>query len=107
MTQDAHSKIVRKTGSSKNMKQHAIGCEYIHIKVNDGQLTVLYSVGIRKVLHDQFISAHHRKPPLSNKAFVRTVREIKHDDVVSSGISVDELHDKHPQEWTNLALITL
>jgi len=26
MTQDAHLKIVRKTGSSKNKKQHAVGC---------------------------------------------------------------------------------
>jgi len=31
MTKDAHLKIVRKTGSSKNTKQHAIGCKYIHI----------------------------------------------------------------------------
>jgi len=38
MTQDAHLKKVRKTGSSKNKKQHAIGCESIHICVNDGQL---------------------------------------------------------------------
>jgi hypothetical protein len=29
MTQDAHLKIIRKTGSSKNKKQHAVGCEYI------------------------------------------------------------------------------
>jgi hypothetical protein len=27
MTQDAHLKIVHKTGSSKNKKQHAVGCE--------------------------------------------------------------------------------
>jgi hypothetical protein len=27
MTQDAHLKIVRKTGSSINKKQHAVGCE--------------------------------------------------------------------------------
>jgi hypothetical protein len=40
MTQDAHLKTVGKTGSSKNMEQHPIGCEYIHIKVIDGQLTV-------------------------------------------------------------------
>jgi len=40
MTQDAHLKIVCKTGSSKNKKQHAIGCEYIHITVNNGQLTI-------------------------------------------------------------------
>jgi len=31
MTEDTHLKIVRKTGSSKNKKQHVIGCKYIHI----------------------------------------------------------------------------
>jgi len=40
MTQDAHLTIVCKTGSRKNKKQHAVGCEYIHIKVNGSQLTV-------------------------------------------------------------------
>jgi len=40
MTQDAHLKIVRKTGSSKNKKQHAVGCEYIPIVANGGELTV-------------------------------------------------------------------
>jgi len=29
MTQDAHLKIVRKTGSSKNMKQHATGFNHL------------------------------------------------------------------------------
>jgi len=40
MTQDAHLKIVRKTGSSQKKKQHAVGCEYILIVANGGQLTV-------------------------------------------------------------------
>jgi hypothetical protein len=40
MTREAHLKIVRKTGSSKNKKQHAAGCKYIHIVANGGQLTV-------------------------------------------------------------------
>jgi hypothetical protein len=40
MTQDAHLKIVRKTESSKNNKQHAVGCEYIHIEVNGGQCSI-------------------------------------------------------------------
>jgi len=40
MTQDAHLKIVRKTGSRRNMKQHAVGCEYIHIDAIGSQLTV-------------------------------------------------------------------
>jgi len=38
MTQYAHLKIVCKTGSSKNKKQHAGGCEYILIETNGGQL---------------------------------------------------------------------
>jgi len=39
MTQDAHLKVVRKTGSSKIKKQHAVGCEYIMMVANSGQLT--------------------------------------------------------------------
>ena len=40
MTQDAHLKIVRKTGSRRNNKQHAVEGEYIHIAAIGGQLTV-------------------------------------------------------------------
>jgi hypothetical protein len=40
MTQDAHLKIVRKTGSRRNKNQHAVGCEYIHIDAISSQLTV-------------------------------------------------------------------
>jgi len=39
-TQDAHLKIVRKTASRNNKKQHAVGWEYIHIEAKGGQLTV-------------------------------------------------------------------
>jgi len=40
MTQDAHLKIVRKTASSKNKQQDAVGCKYMHILVNSRQLIV-------------------------------------------------------------------
>jgi hypothetical protein len=40
MTQDAHLKIVRKTGSRRNKKQHAVECQYIHIDAISSQLTV-------------------------------------------------------------------
>jgi len=40
MTQDAHLKIIRKSGSSANKQQHAIGCEYIRTVVNGRHLTV-------------------------------------------------------------------
>jgi len=39
MTQDANLKIVRKTGSSKNKKQHPVRCKYILIVANGSQLT--------------------------------------------------------------------
>jgi len=34
--QDAHLKMVHKTGLRKNMKQHAIGCESLHVDVQGG-----------------------------------------------------------------------
>jgi hypothetical protein len=40
-------------------------------------------------------------------AFVCTVRESEHHDVVSSGVFADEFADKHPHERTKQALITL
>jgi len=40
MTQDACLTLIRKTGSSTNKKQHAVGCEYIHIEANSSHLTV-------------------------------------------------------------------
>jgi len=39
-------------------------------------------------------------------AFVCTVREVEQHDVVSSVIFADEFPDKHPPEWTKMALIT-
>jgi hypothetical protein len=40
MTEDTHSKIAHKTGSSKNKKQHAIACKCIRITVTDSQQIV-------------------------------------------------------------------
>ena len=40
-------------------------------------------------------------------AFLRTVSEIEHHDVVSSGIFTDAFPDKHPHEWMKQASITL
>jgi hypothetical protein len=40
MTQDAHLEIVCKTGSSKNKNHYAVGCQYILLEANSGQLTV-------------------------------------------------------------------
>jgi len=64
-------------------------------------------VGVRRELRNEFIAARNGKPPWSTKAFVRTVCEIEHHDVVSSGIFADEFPDKRPHEWTKQALITL
>jgi hypothetical protein len=40
VTQDAHFKIVCKTGSRKIRMQHAVECESIHIEAKGGQLIV-------------------------------------------------------------------
>jgi len=40
-------------------------------------------------------------------AFIRTVHEIKHHDVYSSGIFADEFPNKHPLQWTKKAIIAL
>jgi hypothetical protein len=40
ITHNAYLKTVRKTGSSKIKQQHAVECEYIHMKANGSQLTV-------------------------------------------------------------------
>jgi hypothetical protein len=40
MTQVAHLKIVRKTSSRRNKKQHAVECQSIHSDAISGQLTV-------------------------------------------------------------------
>ena len=37
ITQVEHLKIVRKTGSRKTKKEHAVGC--VHLEANGGQLT--------------------------------------------------------------------
>ena len=107
MTQDAHLKIVRKTGSSKNKKQHAVGSEYIHMEANSGQLTVSRTAGVRRELHNECIAARNGKPPWSTKVFVRTVCDIEHHDVVISGIFPDESPHKCPREWTKQVLIRL
>jgi len=40
ITQGAHLKIVRKTGSRRNKMPRAVGCEYIDIHAIGGQLTL-------------------------------------------------------------------
>ena len=64
-------------------------------------------MGVRTELRNEFIAVHNGNPPWSTKAFVCTVRKIKHHDVVSSGIFADEFPEKHPRQCTKQALITL
>jgi len=107
ITQDAHLKMVRKTGSSNDKKQHAVECEYIYIEVNGRQLSVSCTLGMRRELHDKCIAARNGKPPSSTTAYISTLCEIKHHDVVTSGIFAYDFPDKHPREWTKQASITL
>jgi len=107
MTQDTMFKIVCKTGSSKNTKQPAVCCECIYSMVNSCRLNLYHTAGVHRELRDQFITANNWKPTWPSKAFLRTVCEIEHHDVVSSGILAHDFPDKHPCKWTGQALITL
>jgi len=107
MTQDAHLKIVRKTGSSTNTKQHGVWCEYIHTVVNGRQLIIYHTACARRERRDQCIVARNGKLPWSTKAIVCTVREFEHHDVVRCMIFPDESLEKYPRAWTKQASITL
>jgi hypothetical protein len=107
MTQDEHFKMVHETRSSKIKKQHAIRCESIHICVDNGQLRIYRTAGVCRELCDQCIASRNGKPPFWTKAFVCTVREIEHYDVISSGSFAEELHDTRLREWPKQALKTL
>jgi len=88
MTLDSQLKIVWKSGSSRNKKQHAIRWDYSRIEADWIYVRMWHSAGVRKVLPDQFISACNKNPPWSTRAFVCTVHHIHHHNVVSSGIVV-------------------
>jgi len=107
ITQDSQLQIVQQTGSSKNKKQHTLGFEYIHMNVSGHQLTVQGKSDECIDLCEQFITTFKRKPPWSTKAFLRTVRNMLHHDVVNSGIFRGECPNKYPCEWTKDVLITL
>jgi len=103
MTLDAQFKLVRETGSSKNKKQHTIGCEYSWIQVDNSQSMIYQAAGVLRELRDQFLDARIGKPLWSTEAFVCTVREIEHQGVVSSGIIADEFSDENLWERTRQA----
>lgn len=62
---------------------------------------------MRRELHEQFKASAKGKMPWSTKAFVRTVREIEHHDVVNSGVYAAEFECKEPRDWTCGAIDTL
>jgi len=107
MTEDAYLIIICKTGSSRNKKQHAVGCEYNHTVVHSRQLTVKYIVGVRWEPWDQCIDAHNRNPPWSTKPSVHTVSKNEHHEVVSSRMNTNQFRDKCLRDWTKKAVITL
>jgi hypothetical protein len=49
---------------------------------------------MRCELREQFKQSRKGNPPWSTKAFVRTVHEIEHHDVVFAGVFADEFSDK-------------
>jgi hypothetical protein len=107
MTQDAIFKNVRQTGRSNDRKQQTCGCASHKIDIQGGQLTIKFTAGVYRELHDKFIATLNGKPPWSWKALIRTVHTTKHDDIVMAVIFVDGFRDNHLQEWTTQALKTL
>ena len=107
VSQDSHFKIVCKTRSSKNMKNQAIGYDYIYIAVNGCRLNVQSTADILKEIQDESVAACTGKHPWSTKAFVCTVCEIKHHKVACSGILADGFREKRPRQWTKHTSITL
>jgi hypothetical protein len=63
LTQDANSKIIRKTGRSKNEKQYADRCECIHIKENGSQFGRYHTASIYRELRNRFIFACNWEHP--------------------------------------------
>ena len=63
-------------------------------------------MGIWRELSVKNIAACNGKPPRSTKAFVQTVKEIDHHDVVSSCIVAVMFRDMRPQQWTKKDLNT-
>jgi hypothetical protein len=63
-------------------------------------------VGVHTEIHDQFLTTHNGKSAWLMNVFVCIVREIDHDDVVSSGCFADEFPDKNSCRWTKQALLT-
>jgi hypothetical protein len=54
---------------------------------------------MRCELQEQFKQSRKGYPPWSTKAFVRTVCEIEHHDIVFSGVLADEFSDERSPEW--------
>jgi len=79
----------------------------MHIVVNSHHLTIKRKAGVHRALHDQFIATRNGKPPWLTQTFVRTLHEIDHHDVVSSGIIADKFPGKLPCDWTKQVLFPL
>jgi hypothetical protein len=107
MAPNTHSQNVHKTGCSNDRKQYAMRCESLHSEVEGGQLTIAYTAEVHIELCDQFNAARKGKPLWLTKAFLNRVCKIKHHDVVSSAMFVDEFRDTDFREWPKQALNSL
>jgi hypothetical protein len=76
-------------------------CAYIHITVNDGQLTIQYTAGIRKEHHDQFISASIWKPPWSTNPLSTQSAKLKIMMSLAVGISCTDFEMSVPGSRQN------
>jgi hypothetical protein len=73
MTNDPQLEALHKTRSSKYLRLHPIGHQYLHIMVDGHQITAEYTVRICRELQGQCIAAPSGTPPWLMTAFVCTV----------------------------------
>jgi hypothetical protein len=79
---------------------------YLHIALEGGEQTILYTAGAHTELHEQFITVGHGKPQWSTRAYVHTVCKIEPQDCFSFAILEDEFPDKSHLEWTKQVIPT-
>ena len=106
MQDGEHLTTVRKSGQKGNRSHHAIGCKYFYI-VMLHSLPIIMIAKMRLELREQYHASRDCQAPWSKKAFIRTIREIEHHDVVCSGIFADSFPDKLPLGWSKGAVTAI
>jgi hypothetical protein len=105
MTQAAHFNLIFATGNSKNKMLRSVGCECIHIEVNEQKFLVYCTQVVQCELLVQFCATRNRILLLSCKTFVCPGREIEYNASGRAGHYTSLIPHWEPHEWTKHAII--